>query len=386
MQIGGGTHGSVYINDENTVRKMYTDRAVFIREAAAIKKCSGHPNIIELVDIENMNLILPRYHDTLKTSKNIPNVLYQLLCAIKHAANYGFMHRDIKPANILVSGDNVILADWGLARYIDLADDTLFTQNVITANFKPPYIEHNGWKSKYDHRADVWSIAKVGIYLMTYSYTELELSDIPSTCSDILYDFIEYVLTNNPQIDEALSHELFNNMPKCTTINQSQPTQIYHRDKSAIDYLQKHASNMLILTTASRIIDLSNYPDFTKLKHAALNIAIGLFEFNPGNISKSIMPVVTHVLKNVDVYADTFYLQIIKLNKQLKSKYNVEINVPDQLIIEILSIDALKMADCTAMAAAALSIAWGRKLNEFVLNEFNISIPYVEYLCGFLDE
>lgn len=382
MRIGHGTHGSVHAISKNEVRKDFQERYIFIREAAALKRLSGHPNIIELIEVKNMSIILKRYPATLAHSKNIPSVLYQLLCALKFAAEHGIMHRDIKPANILVSGDNIILADWGLARYIDVADNELFTQCVITENFKPPYIDHNGPRLRYDHRADVWSIAKVGAYLLTYDYNALELSDLPSTCNETLYSFIEYVFTQNPNIDDALSHKLFSEKPENVIINK--PIQIYHKSKSALDFLLTKSKNMLIVTTAMRIIDISNLQDFTKLKHAALLIAECLY--SDVIIPKTKMPIITHILNTTDVYTDTFYLQILKLNKQLMKKYNIEIKVPNDLIIEILSLDVLKTADCKTLAAAALTIAWGRGIDESVLSEFGVSIQYVEYLCGLLDE
>ena len=48
----------------------------------------------------------------------IRNVMYQILQGLTFMHKHGFFHRDMKPENLLVRGDTVKIADFGLAREI----------------------------------------------------------------------------------------------------------------------------------------------------------------------------------------------------------------------------------------------------------------------------
>ena len=48
----------------------------------------------------------------------IRNIIYQIFQGLAFMHKHGFFHRDIKPENILVKGDVVKVADFGLAREI----------------------------------------------------------------------------------------------------------------------------------------------------------------------------------------------------------------------------------------------------------------------------
>ena len=48
----------------------------------------------------------------------IRNIIYQIFQGLAFMHKHGFFHRDIKPENMLVKGDVVKVADFGLAREI----------------------------------------------------------------------------------------------------------------------------------------------------------------------------------------------------------------------------------------------------------------------------
>ena len=48
--------------------------------------------------------------------RKIKEIAYQVLCGLEKIHSNGFVHRDIKPENILVLGDQIKIADFGLAR------------------------------------------------------------------------------------------------------------------------------------------------------------------------------------------------------------------------------------------------------------------------------
>jgi serine/threonine protein kinase len=80
---------------------------------------------------------------------------FQLLSGLRHAHSEGVLHRDINPGNILLTGDRVVLADFGIAA---LNGDASFSS--IPMDFPPAYTAperlHGGPVSP---AADLWSFA-----------------------------------------------------------------------------------------------------------------------------------------------------------------------------------------------------------------------------------
>ena len=121
-----------------------------LREIDILKKCSGHPNIIRLLDVhkpsaaassKGLMLVfefakggdLCGYLEQKKyRRKGLPmdqviDFTEQILQGINHIHSKGYLHRDLKPANILVGEESsrtrigqgnrqIKLADFGLAR------------------------------------------------------------------------------------------------------------------------------------------------------------------------------------------------------------------------------------------------------------------------------
>ena len=48
----------------------------------------------------------------------IKSIMFQTLQGLAYMHKHGFFHRDLKPENLLVKGDAVKIADFGLAREI----------------------------------------------------------------------------------------------------------------------------------------------------------------------------------------------------------------------------------------------------------------------------
>lgn len=50
------------------------------------------------------------------SEKEVKKIMYQIMKAMYHMHKHGIFHRDIKPENILISDNNVKLADFGSCR------------------------------------------------------------------------------------------------------------------------------------------------------------------------------------------------------------------------------------------------------------------------------
>ena len=70
--------------------------------------------------------------------KEIKSIMYQQLLGLAYMHKHGFFHRDMKPENLLVKGDAVKIADFGLAR--EIRSRPPFTDYVSTRWYRAPEI------------------------------------------------------------------------------------------------------------------------------------------------------------------------------------------------------------------------------------------------------
>jgi hypothetical protein len=85
----------------------------------------------------------------------------QVAGALAYAHRVGFVHRDIKPGNILLAGDRVLLADFGIARAIDVLTNEKLTESGValgTATYMSP---EQAAGERVDGRSDLYSLACV---------------------------------------------------------------------------------------------------------------------------------------------------------------------------------------------------------------------------------
>ncbi|KAL7470211.1 hypothetical protein ACHAXS_011342 [Conticribra weissflogii] len=72
------------------------------------------------------------------TNQRISSITKQILSALSYMHNRGYFHRDIKPENILIRGDLVKVADFGLAR--DIRSHPPYTYYVSTRWYRAPEV------------------------------------------------------------------------------------------------------------------------------------------------------------------------------------------------------------------------------------------------------
>mmetsp|Transcript_47757 Transcript_47757/g.97617 ORF Transcript_47757/g.97617 Transcript_47757/m.97617 type:complete len:482 (+) Transcript_47757:235-1680(+) len=79
--------------------------------------------------------------------------LYQLCQALDYVASKRIIHRDVKLANVLLSGDCLKLADFGIAKVMH----GKFAQTIVggTPCYMAPELLY---KEKYDTKSDIWSL------------------------------------------------------------------------------------------------------------------------------------------------------------------------------------------------------------------------------------
>jgi len=175
--LGGGTYGSVlraqnkssgeWVAIKKMKQKYYSwDECMKLREITSLRKLL-HPNIVKLKEVirENDELHLvfefmeANLYEYMKARvKNFPeskvrNIMYQTLQAMHHVHKHGYFHRDMKPENLLVSGETVKLADFGLAREIRARPP--FTDYVSTRWYRAPEVLLRS--PTYNSPLDLWA-------------------------------------------------------------------------------------------------------------------------------------------------------------------------------------------------------------------------------------
>ncbi len=88
-------------------------------------------------------------------------IVLQVSDALEYAHDLGFVHRDIKPENILLSGDRVMLSDFGIARAVDQAVADKLTETGLAVG-TPHYMSPEQWMGdKVDGRSDIYALGCV---------------------------------------------------------------------------------------------------------------------------------------------------------------------------------------------------------------------------------
>ncbi|OWZ19602.1 CMGC/RCK/MAK protein kinase [Phytophthora megakarya] len=142
----------------------------------SLKKLN-HPNIIKLKEVirENDELYFVfeymecNLYDTMKKrdrhfpESKIRNLMYQMLQGLAFMHKHSFFHRDIKPENMLVKGDTVKVADFGLAR--EIRSRPPFTDYVSTRWYRAPEVLLRS--TTYNSPIDAWAMGCIMAEMFT---------------------------------------------------------------------------------------------------------------------------------------------------------------------------------------------------------------------------
>jgi|GEM_PF-2777481 len=158
-----------------------------LQREAQIMGSLSHPNVVpvydvdsnddfcwivmEFVDGENLASLLEHSGGSLPPTRCI-DIVRQVAEALQHAHGAGIIHRDIKPANLLIDGNLVRVADFGIARYDTLipsptADPTLTGVFMGTEAYSAPELLLESGMSEASMQSDLYSLGVVFYRLLT---------------------------------------------------------------------------------------------------------------------------------------------------------------------------------------------------------------------------
>lgn len=185
--LGDGTYGSVLraqnkssgetVAIKKMKQKYYSwEECMKLREISSLRKLL-HPNIVKLKEVirENDELHLvfefmeANLYEFMKSrvrplpESKVRNLMFQTMQAVAHVHKHGYFHRDMKPENLLVSGDTLKLADFGLAREIRARPP--FTDYVSTRWYRAPEVLLRS--ATYNSPVDLWACGGIMAELYT---------------------------------------------------------------------------------------------------------------------------------------------------------------------------------------------------------------------------
>ncbi|GAA3113744.1 hypothetical protein GCM10010466_01060 [Planomonospora alba] len=122
-------------------------------------------------------------HETVAQAGPLPADLVakmgrRLLEALRHAHDGGVVHRDIKPANIMLTGDRVVLADFGFAGFESTATTSLRGTPAFIA---PETLQGRGGTRE----ADMWSFGAT-LYMAVEGRTPFRTVDSMAELAAVL--------------------------------------------------------------------------------------------------------------------------------------------------------------------------------------------------------
>jgi eukaryotic-like serine/threonine-protein kinase len=112
-----------------------------------------------LVEGENVYERLEREHQL--APAEALRIAIAVAGALDYAHEHGFVHRDIKPDNIMLSGDQVLVADFGVARAVSEVQDKLTATGMTVGT--PTYMspEQASGDRTLDGRSDIFALGCV---------------------------------------------------------------------------------------------------------------------------------------------------------------------------------------------------------------------------------
>ncbi|XP_063968051.1 MAP kinase-activated protein kinase 5-like [Lytechinus pictus] len=213
QKLGTGINGPVRpcqhkISEERFALKLLTDKPSARAEVNLHSRCSGHPNIVKIVEVYSNEVQFPgepaprsrllvvmelmdggELFDRISKQKRFTErqaviLTKQIASAVLRCHNLNIAHRDLKPENLLLKDNSedspVKLSDFGFAK---VDDGTLMTPHFTPYYVAPQVLEAQKRQRReqknliqtsprpytYDKGCDMWSLGVI-IYIMLCGY------------------------------------------------------------------------------------------------------------------------------------------------------------------------------------------------------------------------
>jgi len=269
-ELGEGTFGKVYLAEWQT-RKGTRKGALKILKAPKFKdileevsnwgRVSHHENVLTFFGAKlycDEILIISEYmpdgslEDWLKknggkapSTEVAVQMMISILRGLEHLHENDILHRDLKPANILLKDETPLLADFGLARGLNLINSDGFGGSPL---YNPPEAFSEAERTEH---LDLWAVAVI--------FYELLTGRIP-------FDSIEHIFQREPKhYTNEISQELHEFINKVFQKEATKRFQTANEMRSALD---KILNPLIKAAELKKTIDDENW----KIKFESQNL------------------------------------------------------------------------------------------------------------------
>jgi len=200
-EIGRGQFGSVYFVEwlgskgirRGALKILIKDQTIksILDEVSTWARVSHHANILTFIGATEHNrqiLLISEYarggslDDWIKqhagkkeTVDDAIRLMLGILGGLQHLHENEIVHRDIKPANILLNDNDPLLADFGLARGLDLAQSSILGGTILymSPELVDAFLSQSSRTEKYERTEadDLWAAA--------VTFYEMIAGDVP---------------------------------------------------------------------------------------------------------------------------------------------------------------------------------------------------------------
>ncbi|TRY73052.1 hypothetical protein TCAL_03371 [Tigriopus californicus] len=218
------------------------------REVSVLKRVSGHPYIVDLIDVYESTtfifLVFELCHNgelfdylTSKitlSEKRVRSIMKQILEAVDHCHQLHVVHRDLKPENILLDENlNIKLTDFGFAKI--LSEGERLWEICGTPGYLAPELLQAGMLEAhecngYSFEVDAWACGVIMYTLLCgcppfwhrrqilmirlicegrYSFSSPEWDNITDEAKDLISKLLVVNPNNRLTISQALNHPVF---------------------------------------------------------------------------------------------------------------------------------------------------------------------------------
>ena len=139
-----------YNNEKGLEKIIKLKRIIFINKTGVL-------NLVFEYMEKDLLILMKSYEPKTLPENQIKEIIYQTLLGLSYMHKYGFFHRDIKPENILITGEEVKIADFGLAR--EIRSIPPYTEYVSTRYYRAP--ECILKSTNYNSPIDIWALGCV---------------------------------------------------------------------------------------------------------------------------------------------------------------------------------------------------------------------------------
>ena len=141
------------LHEESLSNKPGEENIIKLKQIIFIKKTGTLNLVFEYMETDLLELMKSREPNQLSEDQ-IRDIMHQTLLGLSFMHKYGFFHRDMKPENLLLTGNKIKIADFGLAREIRSVPP--YTEYVSTRYYRAP--ECLLQSTNYNSPIDIWGL------------------------------------------------------------------------------------------------------------------------------------------------------------------------------------------------------------------------------------